>query len=565
MSKTQIETFCASLLQELEIIWDEVGETETEREKILNEIEDECRNIYISKIEKVKEERTRLRQDISDLEERVIAICSAMEEPSGLGRQHQSDQCGRSLKEELGKILLKLEDMEKRKSERKNQFIQVTEDIKCVRDETDGESDETCSSDFSVDESDLSLRKLEELHRELYTLQEQKRNRMKQIQDHLKTLESLCSVLGLNFRETVTKIHPSLVESEGSRSISKETLNKLASSVNHWHETKIQRMQELQDLVTTMLEFLNLMDTPAEEQHKFIEVSCNIAATVSEITKPYSLSTDLLEEVKAELCRLEELKWSKMKELVLKKRSELEEICRRTHIVLEEHDITVENVIKAIESGDVNPENILERIEYRAGKMKEEALSRKEILEKVEKWLSACEEETWLEEYNQVCLFYKDSVFLHFVISYVIFLFVQDENRYNAGRGSHLILKRAEKARALVNKLPAMVEALVSKITSWESEKEAEFLYDGNRLLSMLQEYTDLREEKEQERRRRRDLKKLQGQVTPEQDKRTPTKYQSVKTSLKVSTNKRLGSSPQTSRTESPHSAKSFTSQSRRS
>lgn len=31
---------------------------------------------------------------------------------------------------------------------------------------------------------------------------------------------------------------------------------------------------------------------------------------------------------------------------------------------------------------------------------------------------------------------------------------IKDENRYNAGRGSHLILKRAEKARSLVNKLP---------------------------------------------------------------------------------------------------------------
>lgn len=36
------------------------------------------------------------------------------------------------------------------------------------------------------------------------------------------------------------------------------------------------------------------------------------------------------------------------------------------------------------------------------------------------------------------------------------FLVVQDENRYNAGRGAHLTLKRAEKARALVNKLPGI-------------------------------------------------------------------------------------------------------------
>jgi len=68
---------------------------------------------------------------------------------------------------------------------------------------------------------------------------------VKQIQDNIRTLESLCSVLGLNFRETVTKIHPSLVDTEGSRSISNETLDKLASSVQQWHETKIQRMQEV--------------------------------------------------------------------------------------------------------------------------------------------------------------------------------------------------------------------------------------------------------------------------------------------------------------------------------
>ncbi|BAA97189.1 unnamed protein product [Arabidopsis thaliana] len=476
MSKSQIESTWSSLLQELEIIWKEVGETETEREKILIEIEEECREVYNRKIEKVKEEKIRIKQEIADSEARVIDICSVMEEPPILGRHHQSDQQsgnGRSLKDELVKILQKLEEMEKRKSERKIQFIQVIDDIRCVREEINGESDdETCSSDFSADESDLSLRKLEELHRELYTLQEQKRNRVKQIQDNIRTLESLCSVLGLNFRETVTKIHPSLVDTEGSRSISNETLDKLASSVQQWHETKIQRMQELQDLVTTMLEFWNLMDTPAEEQQKFMDVSCNIAATVSEITKPNSLSIDLLEEVKAELCRLEELKWSKMKELVLKKRSELEEICRRTHIVLEEEDIAVENVIKAIESGDVNPENILEQIEYRAGKVKEEALSRKEILEKADKWLNACEEENWLEEYNQ------------------------DENRYNAGKGSHLILKRAEKARALVNKLPAMVEALASKITIWESEKEYEFLFDESPTFNARRVYGTQRRER---------------------------------------------------------------------
>lgn len=56
-------------------------------------------------------------------------------------------------------------------------------------------------------------------------------------------------------------------------------------------------------------------------------------------------------QVEAEVSRLEEHKASKMKDLVLKKRSELEEICRRTHIV-PQADTAIEYAIEAIESGN---------------------------------------------------------------------------------------------------------------------------------------------------------------------------------------------------------------------
>ena len=36
----------------------------------------------------------------------------------------------------------------------------------------------------------------------------------------------------------------------------------------------------------------------------------------------------------------------------------------------------------------------------------------------------------------------------------------QDDNRYSATRGAHLNLKRAEKARVLVNKIPGMFRPL---------------------------------------------------------------------------------------------------------
>lgn len=44
------------------------------------------------------------------------------------------------------------------------------------------------------------------------------------------------------------------------------------------------------------------------------------------------------------------LKASKMKELVLKKRSELEEICRRTHMIAEA-DASMDYAVEAMEAG----------------------------------------------------------------------------------------------------------------------------------------------------------------------------------------------------------------------
>ncbi|XP_068330791.1 65-kDa microtubule-associated protein 3-like isoform X2 [Pyrus communis] len=508
----QMETTCGSLLYELQIIWNEVGETDKDRDKMLLELEQECLEVYRRKVDQANRCRAQLRQAIADSEAELAAICSAMgERPVHI---RQSDQNAGSLKEELSKIIPQLEEMKKRKCDRKNNFLEVLEEIRKISSEINGSID--YSSKPGVDETDLSLRRLEELHRQLHALQTEKSDRLKQIQDHLCTLNSFCSVLGMDYKQTISEVHPSLVDSAGSKNISNDTIQRLAAAIQKLREVKLQRMQRLQDLATTMLELWNLMDTPIEEQQMFQNITCNIAAAEHEITEPNTLSVDFINYVEAEVSRLEELKSSKMKELVLKKRSELEEICRKTHMVLEA-DSAIDYVIEAIESGDVDPACVLDQIELQVSKVKEEAFSRKDILEKVEKWLFACDEECWLEEYNR------------------------DENRYNAGRGAHLTLKRAEKARALVNKLPAMVDALASKTISWEKERGIEFTYDGIRLLSMLEEYTILREEKEQERRRQRDQKKIQGQLIAEQEalygsKPSPSKPQSVKKGSRMST-----------------------------
>lgn len=72
--------------------------------------------------------------------------------------------------------------------------------------------------------------------------------------------------------------------------------------------------------------------------------------------------------------------------------------------------------------------NLLGSMDDQITKANEQALSRKDILDKVQKWKFASEEEQWLDEYEK------------------------DDNRYGAGRGAHKNLKRAEKARILASK-----------------------------------------------------------------------------------------------------------------
>ncbi|KAG9440922.1 hypothetical protein H6P81_021087 [Aristolochia fimbriata] len=534
---SQMETTCGSLLYELQIIWDEMGETDAERDKMLLQLEQECLEVYRRKVDQANRSRAQLRQEIADHEAELAAICSAMgEKPVHI---RQSEQNIGSLKEELKAIVPQLEEMRKRKNERLLQFHEVLEQIQKISREIVEPAHQI--SKIVVDESDLSTRKLDELHRQLEAFQKEKSDRLRQVLEYLNTLNLLCMVLGLEYSQIVSEVHPTLDDPNASKNISNSTIEKLPAVIQRLRETKLQRMQKLQDLATSMLELWNLMDTPMEEQQLFQNVTCKIAASEHEIIEPGILSTDFLNHVEAEVSRLEVLKSTKMKELVLKKRSELEDICRRTHMV-EETDTAIEQAIEAIESGIIDPGCVLDQIELQIANVKEEAFSRKEILEKVDKWLAACEEESWLEEYNR------------------------DDNRYNAGRGAHLTLKRAEKARILVAKLPAMVEALVSKTLAWERERGTEFTYDGVRLLTMLEEYNILRQEKEEERLRKREEKKLQGQLIAEQEARygskpSPMKTPNIKKPSRPSTggaNRRLslgGTMHQTPKFE-PHPAK---------
>jgi Ase1/PRC1/MAP65 family protein len=111
----------------------------------------------------------------------------------------------------------------------------------------------------------------------------------------------------------------------------------------------------------------------------------------------------LFMKAEVEVERLDQLKASRMKEIAFKKQAELEEIFANAHIEIDS-DAAREKIMALIDSGDIEPTELLADMDNQIAKAKEEALSRKDILDKVEKWMSACEEESWLEDYNRVII-----------------------------------------------------------------------------------------------------------------------------------------------------------------
>ncbi|KAI4388383.1 hypothetical protein MLD38_000716 [Melastoma candidum] len=483
------EITCGSLLLRLQEIWDEVGEGDEERDKMLLRIEEECLEVYKRNVDQAAKSREHLLQTLSDAKIELANLLSALGEKNVAGF---GEKTSGTIKEQLESIAPVLEQLWKLKEERVNEISNVQSKIQKICCEISGSVPEESPE---VNESDLSLKKLDEYKAHLKELEKEKSDRLQKVLEFVGTVHDLCMVLGMEFFSTVTEVHPSLNASVGSqsKSISNDTLARLAKTVLALKEDKKQRLQKLQQLAGQLIELWNLMETSDEERRHFDHVTRNISSSVDEVTASGALALDIIEQAEVEVGRLDQLKASRMKEIAFRKQDELEEIFAQAHIEVDP-EAAREKIMELIESGNVEPAELLADMDNKIGKAREESLSRKDILDKVEKWMSACEEESWLEDYNR------------------------DDNRYNAGRGAHLNLKRAEKARVLVNKIPALVDTLITKTRVWEEDRGLSFSYDGLPLLAMLDEYTLLRQEREEEKRRLRDQKKFHEQQSTEQE-----------------------------------------------
>ncbi|KAF2553051.1 hypothetical protein F2Q68_00036120 [Brassica cretica] len=425
-------------------IWVEIGESEAEKDKMLMELEKECLQIYQRKVDEAANSKARLHQSVAAIEAEVASLMAALG-VLNINSPIKVDKSSKSLKEKLAAVTPLVEELRIQKEERMKQFSDIKAQIEKISGEISGYSEHLNKgmiSSLTLEEQDLTLRKLNEYQTHLRTLQKEKSDRLNKVLGYVNEVHTLCGVLGVDFSRTVCEVHPSLhrTDHEQSTNISDNTLEGLDNMIQKLKTERRARFQKLKDVVASLFELWNLMDTPQEERTKFGRVTYVVRSSESNITEPGILSTETIEQVSAEV---ESLRL-------------------------------------------VDPSELLANIEMHINKIKDEAQSRKDIMDRIDRWLSACEEENWLEEYNL------------------------DENRYSAGRGGHVNLKRAERARVTINKIPAMVDNLIKKTLVWEEETQKSFLYDGVRLVNILEDYKLTRKQQEEEKKRYRDQKKRQ-------------------------------------------------------
>ncbi|XWS34575.1 hypothetical protein CRYUN_Cryun21dG0050000 [Craigia yunnanensis] len=175
--------------------------------------------------------------------------------------------------------------MQLRREGRVNQFQAVQGQIKKISAEIAGQSEyEDSITNVTVNENDLSLKKLDEYQNELQRLQNENA--------------------------------------------------KLNSTVEPLQEEKQKRLEKLHHVGQALKNLWSLMDTPYGDRYLFSSLIDLLSVSSEKVSDSGSLTLDIIQQAEAKVKRLDQLKASKMKELFLKKYNGLEEIWNKLHMVI---------------------------------------------------------------------------------------------------------------------------------------------------------------------------------------------------------------------------------------
>ncbi|XVF30347.1 hypothetical protein REPUB_Repub16aG0049300 [Reevesia pubescens] len=238
-----------------------------------------------------------------------------------------------SLKEKLAYVTPLLEDPRMKKEERIKQIAYIKTQIEKISEEISSYNypNDTMISCLSLEEQDLSLRRLTEFQMHLQTLQKEKSDHFYKVLKYINELHLLCEVLGLDLAQTITDVHP--------------------------------RLQRTNQEQTT-----NISNDTFEENNVFSRATYVFRLFETEVTEPGVLS-EMIEQASAEVERLTKLKANTMEELVMKRISELEDIYRMTYIEPDASTV-VKKFNSLIDYGLVDPFELLANTEAQITKAK---------------------------------------------------------------------------------------------------------------------------------------------------------------------------------------------------
>ncbi|KAG0572887.1 hypothetical protein KC19_VG132100 [Ceratodon purpureus] len=182
-------------------IFDEDGESDSERDKMLLQLEQECLEVYRRKVDSASQNRARLHQTLACAEGEFAALFSALGKPTLSMREKRSGR----LRDQVASIGPLLEELRKRKEERMRQISDVKSQIAIICGEISGSD---LRDLYSNEEQDLTIMRLEEYHAQLATLLNEKSERVLKVLEFVNLIHHHCSVMGMDFYHLVSEVHP---------------------------------------------------------------------------------------------------------------------------------------------------------------------------------------------------------------------------------------------------------------------------------------------------------------------------------------------------------------------
>ncbi|CAN1223876.1 65-kDa microtubule-associated protein 5 [Linum perenne] len=261
-------TTCGSLLRELEVMWDEIGEQDGERDRMLQQLEQECLDIYRRKVDMTRKHKAELAHSLVEEETEIANIISALGETATFSQRVKG-----TLKQQLSVVGPVLQDLRQKKQARMSEFYETQMKIALICAEIAGNSLPNNPDDLQVDEHDLTVKRLGELKSHLKELLTEKvlqiivsgcpiylyslfllnvfcvfdfqNLRLHKVSSSIGKIHELSVVMSIDFSTTLTDLHPSLSDHTQPKSISNDTLARLTDMIQSLKQEKQERLHKV--------------------------------------------------------------------------------------------------------------------------------------------------------------------------------------------------------------------------------------------------------------------------------------------------------------------------------